>query len=86
MAMKIETSLDWNEVETKLKDQLHSIGYTPDLEKMLKNIDNMVDELSKLEVQARRIHSSSITQEKVNKINQSIDHLEKLILIARLML
>jgi len=83
--MKIETSLDWNNVQSQLNDQLDSIGYTPDLEKMLKNISRMVDELSKIEVNARRIHNTNLTRDYLEKINKSIDHLEKLILIARLM-
>jgi hypothetical protein len=83
--MTIENSLDWNRVWNKLHTLLDGLPYNPDLQKMLKNIDKMVDELSKLEVEARRIRNTSCLTDKVNDINKSIDHLEKLILMASLM-
>ena len=52
---------------------------------MLKNIDTMVVELSKQEVDARRLKKPEYTQEKVDAINKAINHLEKFILIATLM-
>jgi hypothetical protein len=82
--MKIERAVDWNEVSIELKAQLTSI-HNPDLLKMLKNIDLMVNELSKLEVGFRRSGKYDMLNEKVNAVNQAINHLEKLILIARLM-
>jgi hypothetical protein len=45
----------------------------------------MVTELSKLEVTARRINRDSYTSPLLEKINLAIDHLEKLILMAKLM-
>ena len=83
--MKIETSLDWEDIQDNLNDQLESIGYNPDLRKMLKNIDVMVSELSKLEVEARRTHKTSYSDVQKDKVNKAIDHLEKLLLMAKLM-
>lgn len=83
--MKIENSLEWYEVKANLSSQLESIGFNPDLRKMLRNIDNMVAELSKLEVGARRTRHMSYTNEKKEQINKAIDHLEKLLLMAKLM-
>jgi hypothetical protein len=83
--MKIETSLDWKNISNKLHAQLNNLPYNSDLHKMLKNIDKMVDDLSKLEVIARRIRNTSYLTDKVSDINKSIDHLEKLILMASLM-
>jgi hypothetical protein len=85
MGMAINNSLDWNSEGIRLQHQIHTIGYNPDLQKMFNNISRMIDELSKLEVQARRIHKASYTIEKVNDINKAIDHLDKLLLMARLM-
>lgn len=82
--MKIETALDWNEVGIRLTKNLKSVNYNKDLWKMLQNIDKMVAELSTLEVTARRLHKTEITKNKVDEINNTIDHLEKLILIAKL--
>ena len=83
--MKIERALDWNQVSDQLRIQMNSAGYNPDLNKMLKNIDTMVTELSKLEVLGRRTQKYSFLDDKVLQINNAIDHLEKLILIAQLM-
>jgi hypothetical protein len=83
--MQIETSLDWNPVFRKMADNLHHLPYNPDLYKMLNNIDDMVQELSRQEVDARRIRKPEYTKEKVDSINNAIDHFEKLLLIAHLM-
>ena len=83
--MKVKVARDWDRISIDLENQLRSIGYNPDLRKMLKNIDAMVTDLSKMEVEARRIHSMTLTKPKVDKINKSIDHLEKLLLMAKLM-
>jgi hypothetical protein len=83
--MKIETALDWQEVSSQIRKDLNSIGYNPDLQKMFNNIQLMVTELSKLEVNGRRLRTTNFTQELVGKINKAIDHLEKLILMGLLM-
>lgn len=83
--MKIETSLDWSNIRNQLRTQLDNLPYNVDLHKMLKNIDKMVDELSKVEVEARRIRNTSYLSDRVKEINKSIDHLEKLLLMAALM-
>ena len=83
--MKIETALDWQEVSMQIRRDLNSIGYNPDLKKLFDNIQLMVTELSKLEVNGRRIRSTTYTQTQVKKINNAIDHLEKLILMGLLM-
>jgi len=83
--MKIKHALDWQKVSIDLLRELKSVGYNPDLNKMYKNIDNMVQELSKLEVTFRRVHKTEMLNDKVTQINNAIDHLSKLILMAKLM-
>jgi len=83
--MKIEQATDWQEVKSSLLKQMQSIGYNPDFNKMIKNIDSMITELSKVEVEARRIRKSKLVQNQLDEINKAIDHLEKLLLIAQLM-
>jgi hypothetical protein len=83
--MEIKNALDWSKLSIQLDAQLRALGHNPDLRKMLKNIDDMVTELSKMEVEARRIHSITFTQPILNKINKAIDHLDKLLLMAKLM-
>ncbi len=86
ICLNIESSLDWLEVGGELTRQLNKLPYNPDLRKFIHNIDIMVTELSKYEVEARRINKPQYTKEKVDEINKAIDHLEKLILIARLVM
>ena len=83
--MKIETALDWQEVSIQISKDLNRIGYNPDLRKMFNNLQLMVTELSKLEVNGRRLKTNNFTQTQVEKINKAIDHLEKLILMGLLM-
>jgi len=83
--MKIETSLDWDSVSNELTTQFANLPYNPDLRKMFKNIETMVGQLSKLEVESRRTRHTSYSDEQKNKINKAIDHLEKLLLMAKLM-
>jgi uncharacterized protein YaaN involved in tellurite resistance len=82
--MKIERALDWNQVSIDLKTQLSKSGYNPDLQRMFRNIEKMVSELSKLEVEFRRNNKVTMLDDKVNEINNAISHLEKLILMAYL--
>ena len=83
--MKIERALDWNQVSIELSTQMNGIGYNPDLHRMHKNIDKMVSELSKLEVNLRRTGKYNILDDRVADINVAINHLEKLVLMANLM-
>ena len=83
--MKIERAIDWNQDSIDLSSQMNGIGYNPDLHRMHKNIDKMVSELSKLEVNLRRTGKYSMLDDKVDVINKSINHLEKLVLMANLM-
>ena len=82
--MKIEYATDWQEVHGELRIQIQKIGFNPDLQRLLNNITNMVTELSQLEVNARRTKKTTYTDEKVAKINEAIDRLEKILLIAKL--
>ena len=83
--MKIRNSLEWSNVASELYRQLNTVDYNPDLMRMIQNINKMVAELSKKEVEARRIKKPEYTQAFVEEINQAIDHVEKLLLVAKLM-
>lgn len=83
--MEIKTALDGIEVCDRLRKELSQIRYNPDLQKMLKNINGMVTQISKLEVECRRAHSRTILETPLKKVNESVDHLQKLILMAKLM-
>lgn len=82
--MHLEKALDWNKISTELKVQLNNIGYNPDLKKFYSNIENMVSELSKKEVKYKMSKNYLHLEKDIQEINQSIDHLKKLIIIANL--
>lgn len=83
--MFINNSLDWEKVSKSLVEQQDSLPYNRDLYRLYRNICSMVSELSKLEVEARRLNAPYMIAEKIAEINSAIDRLEKLILIAKLM-
>jgi len=83
--MEIKTALEAREVCDQLRSELSKLRYNPDLIKMLKNIEKMVTEVSKLEVTCRRMVSQVILEKPLSELNQSIVHLKKLILVAKLM-
>lgn len=82
--MKIERALDWDRVSILMRDKMSTIGYNVDLQKVYWNIETMITELSKLEVEARRTHKFSYLDAKVEEINKAIHHLNQLILIGLL--
>lgn len=83
--MKIERAIDWNQVSIEIATQMNGIGYNPDLVRMHLNIGKMVSELSKLEVNLRRTGKYNMLDDRVAEINNAINHLEKLVLMANLM-
>jgi hypothetical protein len=82
--MEIKTLQDWNSIEQELRNQINLVDYNPDLHKMKRNIDTMIRELSKAEVEARRIKNLKYLQPKIDEVNQAINRLEKSILILLL--
>ena len=85
LCVKIQTSLDWQEVGGELTRQLNKLPYNRDLRTVINNIDHMIVDLSKAEVEARRTRKTVYLETKILQINEAIDRLEKLILVATLM-
>lgn len=83
--MKIETAADWTPVKDEFRSIMKGIGYNPDVHRIIRNIDSMVTELARLEVEARRTRKLHTLQEKVVKINDAIKMLEQWLMIAALM-
>lgn len=82
--MKIESLSDWHDIDIELERQIRTINYNPDLRKMKRNIDAMVRELSKAEVDARRLRNYKYIQPKIDEVNLAIDKLEKWIIMLLL--
>ena len=83
--MKIKTSLGWQTVKDSLQSDMQSISYNNDLVKMLRAIDYMIIDLSKAEVEARRIKNDIKCKTKLQEINLAVENLEKWIVMAILM-
>lgn len=83
--MKVKTSLEGLEVCNKLRKDLSEIRYNTDLHKLLNNIYSMISDISKLEVNSRRMHNNTILDKPLKQLNDSIQKLEQYILLARLM-
>ena len=77
-------SLDCAKIVDLLQKQLKDVRYNSDLQKMLDNINNMATEISKLEVNCRQRKNYAQLEKPIKDFNESVDRLEKLILIARL--
>jgi len=65
--------------------ELNQIAWNPDFRKLLKNLEDMVSEISRKEVIARRQKHSTVLDEPLQAFNKALNHLNNLILMARLM-
>ncbi len=83
--MKLTSAIEASQYCDSLRRELSLVRYNPDLHKMLKNIEGMITEISKKEVTCRRSKNFKLIEAPLKTLCDSIDHLEKLILIARLM-
>ena len=82
--MEIKSWADWPEVERELMSQIRSLNYNPDLNKMKRNLDAMVTELNKAEVEARRIKNYRYLEPKIAEVNRAINQLEQWIFLLLL--
>lgn len=82
--MKITTASDWQSVEQELNQLIRTVNYNPDLVKMKRNLDSMVTELSRQEVVARRTKNPRYLRPQLDSINESINNIEKWILMLQL--
>lgn len=77
-------TFDCLKIVDNLNNQLKQIRFNKDLVKLFNNIQNMVDEISKLEVQCRQRKNYTAMEQPVERFKEAVDRLEKLILIAKL--
>jgi hypothetical protein len=83
--MQITNSLDWDKVSWNLKSIGSKAHNDPKFAKVLTNVGCMVRELSNMEVEARRTKKlPSKYRELLAQINEEIENLEMLIMLAAL--
>lgn len=80
----IETSLDYNIYRDKILSDIRNLPYNKELRQMLYNIDDMVRDLSKAEVHARRNNKPIKELSELKRVNDAIDHLEKWVIMGAL--
>jgi hypothetical protein len=78
----IKNSLEWDAVRRDLQSKILALPYSQDLRRMLRTVDDLVTELSKIEVDARRTKNNTKVDEKLLVINDCIKTLEQWILLA----
>jgi cob(I)alamin adenosyltransferase len=77
-------ALECRSVLDRVKKQLGQINYNSDLNKIYKNLEQMVSTISITEVDCRRTRQYAKLEEPIKTFQESVDRLEKLILIAKL--
>jgi hypothetical protein len=83
--MHITSSLDWDQVRSKLRQNGYKVGADPKFSKMLTHLDNLVRTLSNMEVDIRRTRKiPSSYQELVTKINDEIYEIEMILMMSAL--
>ncbi len=83
--MNITSAIEGREVCDELRRDLRKIRYNPDLLKMFRNIEKMVTDISRLEVECRRSTHRFILDQPLAELNKAVHHLKNLILMAKLM-
>ena len=87
MENKIQTSLDWADVQKRIEAPVHNMKkYNNEMFKVSRNIGFMVKELSKEEINCRRAGKQTLRhKEMVDNINQEIANYERMITFAVLL-
>ena len=81
---QIKTSLDWNDLESRLLHKTFGLSYEIEVRKMIGNIKTEVTALSKAEVEARQGKTHRAI-DLLNKINNDIEVVEEFLLVAALL-
>ncbi len=84
--MSLQTSVDWPKIERELLQKAKILPHAAqDLQKICKNIQLLVSQLSKEEIKCRKLkRQTSKHIETVEEINKQIDFFEQLITFAAL--
>jgi hypothetical protein len=75
--VQISSSSDWPTVEQSMLRHIREVGYNDDLYKLFRNIEKMISELNKAEVEARRIKNLKYLEPKITEINAAIERFEQ---------
>jgi hypothetical protein len=86
--MEIKTALEWNDVSSKLRAQMHAAPAMckKDLAKMIGQIENLVHQLGSEEVEMRRCKKTTTPRhaDLLERINKSITDFDQWLMLAHL--
>ena len=86
--LQIDTSEDWPKIDSELRESTKNLPFhvRKDLEKINKNICQMISELSKAEIDCRRQHKpTKLFIELQAKCNEMIADYQKMIMMGQLL-
>lgn len=81
----IQCSLDWAERRSQINRQIGNVSRDPSLRKLLNTVDNLVRDLSRAEVIARRHNKEINSLPELAAVNAAIDNLEQWLVMAALL-
>lgn len=77
--MKLNTSLDWADVKTQLKNMSKMLPeFSNDFYKIIINLESLVRELGNIEIEARCRRTASVITHQTSKISEINDELRKI--------
>ena len=85
---KFNSMQDWNAIETQIKRSLwalYNLQHKRQLERMYKNVLQSITELSKLDVDRRRLGRSAKYDEQLLKVQQELQELQSWLMFATLL-
>jgi hypothetical protein len=87
MENKIQTSIDWPDVQKRIEAPIHSMKkYSHEMWNISHNIGLMVKDISKEEINCRRYQKQTrLHKELVDKVNEEIANYERMITFAVLL-
>jgi PP-loop superfamily ATP-utilizing enzyme len=87
MENKIQTSIDWPDVQKRIEAPIHSMKkYSHEMWNISHNIGLMVKDISKEEINCRRHQKQTrLHKELVDKVNEEIANYERMITFAVLL-
>ena len=82
--IKFKTALEASYILDDLRKQARQLHYNKDIFKLIKNAEKLLNELGSAEVRARQLHKDYLANKPRENLEQSIDYIEKMLLILRL--
>jgi hypothetical protein len=82
--IKFTTALEASKIIDDLSYQARQLNYNKDIRKLIKNAEKLVSVLGNAEVRARQLHKPYLSNKPREELAQSIDYVEKMLLILRL--